>query len=245
MLIIHEAMREPLRRGGAPDGCLRGLPNPVTPWSRERIAVENNAEFVFVGRLAEEKGPDLAARAARRAGVPLTIIGDGPMAPVLRKTFPEVNFAGRLAPEDVAKRVRSARALVMPSRYPEPYGLVAVEALWSGTPVIIAASALLAPDVTRLGAGLACDPRDETALSASMARLSADRDLVRQMSLNAFQMTRALGLSPDAWVDELIGHFHELTAAAAQDAGRPRREFLKADSGFPVSSDRIHTNAHT
>jgi glycosyltransferase involved in cell wall biosynthesis len=212
VLMIHEAMREPLRRGRVPGECLRALPNAVTPWSNDRIEAESNAAFVFVGRLAEEKGADLAAMAARRAGVPLTVIGDGPMLPALRANFPDVTFAGRLAPEQVAMRVRGARALVMPSRYPEPYGLVAVEALWSGIPVIISESALLAPDVVGRGAGLACDPRNETALAGAMSRIAANQDLARRMSFNAFERTRDLGLSPSAWADELMHVFEQLNA---------------------------------
>ena len=65
--MIHDAMREPLVRGGVPAQRLRPLPNPVTAWSATRIAAEANRAFLFVGRFTEEKGPDLAARAARRA----------------------------------------------------------------------------------------------------------------------------------------------------------------------------------
>jgi glycosyltransferase involved in cell wall biosynthesis len=220
VLMIHEAMREPLARGGVPDACLRTLPNPVTPWSSERIETENNNSFVFVGRLSEEKGADLAARAARRAGVPLTVIGDGPMLANLRDTYPEVSFAGRLPPEQVAQRVRSARALIMPSRYPEPYGLVAVEALWSGLPVILSKSALLAPDILHRQAGLSFDPLDETELADTMTRLAGDNALAREMSVNAFTNTRDLALSPAAWADGLLSAFEEhLVAPPAAYAG--------------------------
>lgn len=213
VLMIHEAMREPLERGGVPNACLRTLPNPITAWCRERIEAEANVGFVFVGRLTEEKGPDLAARAARRAGVPLTVIGDGPMLADLRKVYPEVAYAGRLRPEEVAQRVRSARALVMPSRYPEPYGLVAVEALWSGLPVISAKSALLAPDIVRRGAGLSCDPIDEAAFADAISHIAGDDALVRGMSINAFGETRDLALTPESWTDELLRTFEERLAA--------------------------------
>jgi glycosyltransferase involved in cell wall biosynthesis len=210
VLMIQEAMREPLQRGGVPGVNLSALPNPVTPWSRDRIAVEANAEFVFVGRLTQEKGPDLAARAARRAGVHLSIIGDGPMLESLRGEFLDVSFTGRLAPQDIGQRVRSARALVMPSRYPEPYGLVAVEALWSGIPVVLAESALLARDVVNRGAGLSCDPLNEVALAEAMSRIVSDNALARNMSISAFEETRDLGLPPEGWADQLLRVFEEL-----------------------------------
>jgi glycosyltransferase involved in cell wall biosynthesis len=155
-------------------------------------------------------GPYLGARAARRAGVHLSIIGDGPMLESLRGEFLDVSFTGRLAPQDIGQRVRSARALVMPSRYPEPYGLVAVEALWSGIPVVLAESALLARDVVNRGAGLSCDPLNEVALAEAMSRIVSDNALARNMSISAFEETRDLGLPPEGWADQLLRVFEEL-----------------------------------
>lgn len=218
VLMIHHSMREPLERGGIPVDCLQTVPNPVTPWSTTRIAAERNDAFVFVGRLASEKGPDLAARAARRAGARLVVIGDGPMMSVLRARYPEVTFCGHLAPGEVAQRVQSARALLMPSRYPEPYGLVAAEAMWSGLPVVVAQSALLAGDIVTCGAGDACDPADEAAFAGAIARIARDDDATRRMSIAAHSATRHMGLSPDAWVERLLEVFAARTALEPQPA---------------------------
>src|SRR5690606_18577260 len=137
-------------------------------------------------RLEEGKGPDLAAEAARRAGAKLRIVGDGPMRERLARDYPEVEFAGRRTRAEIGDLAAGARALVMPSRYPEPYGLVAAEALWSGLPVILADTAFLAPEILAAGAGLACNPRDADALAAAMQRLLVDDQLTCTMSLNAF-----------------------------------------------------------
>ncbi|MGH6965424.1 MAG: hypothetical protein ACREE0_13155, partial [Phenylobacterium sp.] len=95
VLAIHAAMRPHLVRGGLSDDCIRVLPNPVRPFLSERAPVEDNREFLFIGRLEDGKGPDLAAAAARRAGVTLRIIGDGPMRASLERDYPEVIFSGR------------------------------------------------------------------------------------------------------------------------------------------------------
>jgi len=222
VLMIHEGMREPLERGGVPPSALRTAPNPVRPWHATRVAAERNSEFVFVGRLGEEKGPDLAARAARRAGVPLVVIGDGPMRASLQAAFPEVTFTGQLAPEAVAERTRSARALVMPSRYPEPYGLVAVEAMWSGIPLVVAKSALLAAEIERRGAGMVCNPLDERQFAEALSLLARDDALARRMSDHAFADTRDLGLTPEAWAEELERAFDDVLAAASPAASTSR-----------------------
>lgn len=216
VLAIHEAMRPLLVRGGVPDRSISTLPNPITPWSASRIAAERNGEFVFVGRLNEEKGPDLAARAARAAGVRLHVIGDGPLLETLKRDHPEARFSGRQPAEIVAQLVRKARALVMPSRYPEPYGLVAGEALWSGLPVILTDQALLAADIVAREAGIACDPRDEAALAGAMARLAGDAALTERMSHNAFTRTADLGHTTEGWADALMSAYSAvLTKASA------------------------------
>lgn len=208
VLAIHEAMRPFLVRGGVPDHAVRTVPNPVRPFLTERAHAERNSEFLFIGRLEDGKGPDLAAAAARRAGVPLRIIGDGPMRAWLEQEYPEVIFSGRRSFEEIGPLAAQARALVMPSRYPEPYGLVAAEALWSGLPVIAADTAFLAPDIVAAGAGYSAPPRDEAALAEAMTRLKDD-EVARAMSVAAFERTRSIGLSPDAWTSALLAAYEE------------------------------------
>lgn len=207
VLAIHDAMRPILERGGVPPEAIRTLRNPVRAWSPTRIQAEANREFLFVGRLEDEKGADLAAAAARRAGVKLRIVGDGPRAAWLRATFPEVAFSGQRSPEELSAIAASARALVMPSRYPEPFGLVAGEALWSGLPVIAARTALMAPGIVASGAGLACDPLDEIALARAMRGVMDDDAGTRTMSHNAFERTKSLASTPERWIEELLGHY--------------------------------------
>jgi len=212
VLAIHAAMRPHLVRGGLPDACVRVLPNPVRPFLSERAPVEANREFLFIGRLEDGKGPDLAAAAARRAGATLRIVGDGPMRPKLERDYPEVIFSGRRPWDEIGPLASRARALLMPSRYPEPYGLVAAEALWSGLPVIAAETAFLAPDIVAAGAGLACDPRDPAALGAAIRNLMDD-DLAQAMSVNAFENTAGIGLTEDAWASALVDVYEDRLAA--------------------------------
>ena len=219
VLIIHEAMRPILERGGVPPGTISTLRNPIQAWTSSRVRAEANREFIFVGRLGDEKGADLAAAAARRAGVKLRIVGDGPNAAWLRATYPEVTFDGQKSQAELADIAVSARALVMPSRYPEPFGLVAGEALWSGIPVITAESALMAPEIVRVGAGLACNPRDEHALAAAMRRLMEDDDETRRLSVNAFERTRHLASTPEVWIEELLGHYRDAVRAPGLSLG--------------------------
>ena len=214
-----------LIRGGIPARAINVLPNPVVPWSTTRICAEINHEVLFVGRLEATKGADLALAAARIAGVQMRVVGDGAMAAQLRTMYPEATFEGRQAPGAIARLARRARLLVMPSRYPEPFGLVATEALRSGVPVILPPSALVAADITKMGAGATVEPRETSAFAALLRRLATDDAAIRAMSEAAFAQSHALALDPAAWIDRLLGHYRarlEHAALTGDEAQRPR-----------------------
>ncbi|MFM9937213.1 MAG: glycosyltransferase family 4 protein [Novosphingobium sp.] len=207
VLAIHAGMRPMLARAGIPLEAIHPLPNPVSPFSLVRIPAERNREVLFVGRIEATKGADLALAAARRAGMPIRLVGDGALRAQLAAQYPEALFAGRLPPAEIGALAKSARVLVMPSRYPEPYGLVAMEAALAGLPVILPPTALLAPDLVKAGAGLAIDPRDTQAFAAALAALAADDDRTLAMSNAAFARTAHLALTHEGWIDRLLMHY--------------------------------------
>ncbi|MBF7010233.1 glycosyltransferase family 4 protein [Novosphingobium resinovorum] len=212
VLAIHESMREFLSRGGIPDHAIVTLPNPAVPFSQSRIPAERNREVLFVGRLEDSKGVDLAARAAAMAGAPLSVVGEGPFADRVTDLYPASRMLGRRSPPEIREIAARARMLVMPSRYPEPFGLVAIEAAWSGLPVILAETALLAPDIIGCGAGLAIDPRDTPRFAAAILQLSEDDTAIRAMSEAAYAATRPLALTPQTWIDRIEGILHQRIA---------------------------------
>lgn len=216
VLAIHSSMRPYLERGGIPGAAIQTLPNPVRPFLTTRVGAEANREFVFIGRLEDGKGPDLACAAAQKAGVALRIIGDGPMRADLEARYPDVTFSGRRTFEEIGPIVRAARALVMPSRYPEPYGLVAAEALWSGLPVVIADTAFLASDIVAADAGVAVAPRDIDSFASVLASIIGDDEGTRRMSENAFHRTRDIGLSLDDWINGLLKAYEARLASVPQ-----------------------------
>lgn len=207
VLAIHESMRPFLMRAGIPNGAIESLPNPVTPWSATRIDAERNDEVLFVGRLEGTKGPDLAAAACTVAGATLRCIGEGVLRDDIAQRFPTVRLEGRLSPDAIADHARRARLLVMPSRYPEPYGLVAAEAALSGIPVLAPSTAFLTQDLVTAGAGLAIDPRDTPTFAHAIRSILDDDARTAAMSRAAFAMTGTIALSPDQWIDRLLAHY--------------------------------------
>jgi glycosyltransferase involved in cell wall biosynthesis len=215
VLAIHDGMRAGLERGGVPAHAIRVLRNPIRPFTTARIAAEDNNEAIFIGRLHWEKGADLAAQAARRAGVRLRIVGNGPMFDALARDYPDVILEGQRTQAEIAKLVTSARVLMMPSRYPEPFGLVAGEALWSGLPVILSDTAMIANEISTRRAGVACDMRSASALADTLRGVFADHAETRLMSNNAFHAMGDLGNTPSDWSDALMTVYRDLVAGQA------------------------------
>jgi glycosyltransferase involved in cell wall biosynthesis len=215
VLAVHEGMLPYLERGGIPRARLATLRNPVTPWHPRRIEAERNKVFLFVGRLEEDKGIDLLLAAARDANVRVRVIGSGPLESKLAGIYPEAEFPGWKSADEIPALVRDARALVMPSRYREPFGLVAFEALASGLPVVVSSFAMVADELSEVGAGISCDPYDRGAFSTILSILASNDELTASMSDLAYANAARFSLSPGEWAQRLVSHYSD----ALQEAG--------------------------
>lgn len=130
---------------------------PKAPWlgtvyngidlDRYQFNANPTDHLMFAARMNREKGPDLAAAAAKRAGASLKLFGpyqdhgtfddggfwDKEVAPLLSK---EITYQGYLPSQQLAKQYGRAKAFLAPIRWEEPFGLTAIEAMACGTPVI-------------------------------------------------------------------------------------------------------------
>jgi glycosyltransferase involved in cell wall biosynthesis len=162
-----------LRALGAPlgDVPVHVVAHPVRPAPGGPVP---DGPALVAGRLAPEKGVEVAVEACRRAGVPLVVAGDGPLAGDLRRLAPGATFTG---PVDAA-RLRALRAragvAVVPSRSAETFGLAAAEAMAAGLPVAASAIGAL-PELA--GPGQLAPPGDPAALAAVVARVRGDAGL--------------------------------------------------------------------
>jgi len=126
--------------------------------------------FMLGGRLVTHKGIVDGWKAWTRAGRPLRLVvaGSGP----LESELAGADLSGWLAPEDLRTALRSARALIFPARWQEPFGILGLEALAQGTPVVVAASG-----GTDDWSGSGCirvPPGDVEAMTDAIRRLAAD-----------------------------------------------------------------------
>jgi glycosyltransferase involved in cell wall biosynthesis len=131
---------------------------------------------LWLGRFSPDKGPDLAIESCRAAGLPLVLAGkcveasekrylDEVIRPMLGSDVELIVNAGR---ETTDRLLTAARCLIMPIRWPEPFGMVMIEAMASGTPVVAMRRGSV-PEVVREGVtGLICD--DPSELPAALLR---------------------------------------------------------------------------
>jgi glycosyltransferase involved in cell wall biosynthesis len=164
---------------------------------------------VFAGRVAAPKGVDVLIHAARSVDGEFVICGDGWRLPAMRRLARRlgverrISFRGWLDAEQLAQELADASVVVMPSRWPEPFGLVGIEALAAGRPVIASATGGI-PDWLEHGVtGLCVPPGDAPALARALNELLADPERQRTMGI-AGQELVAARFSPERHLAALI-----------------------------------------
>jgi glycosyltransferase involved in cell wall biosynthesis len=130
--------------------------------------------FLVVGELVPHKRTELALEAARRAGVAITVVGDGPERNRLEKAHgAKAQFLGRLSDRELIDLYARARAVVMPNV--EEFGIVAVEAQAAGRPVVAANAGGGRETVIDGITGVLVPPEDVEALAEAMRSTDFDR----------------------------------------------------------------------
>lgn len=215
IIAIHPAMSPRIGRAGFPEGRIFTVRNPVVPYSEARIPAEDNRGLLYVGRLEEDKGAGDLAAAAARVGVPLTLVGDGALRAEIEARYPQVDVTGWLDQSQIRAYAKQARALVMPSRHPEPFALVIPEAISSGLPVLVAETALMAEEVRAAGVGMTFNAFDPDSIDGALRQITQMADAeVAQMSQRGHGGEQGFGLSPEDWITALEAQYDRVLSEA-------------------------------
>jgi glycosyltransferase involved in cell wall biosynthesis len=130
--------------------------------------------FVFVGEVTRHKRVELAIEAARRAEVPLTVVGSGPDLERLRALHGErIRFTGRVSDAELVELVARARAQIVPNV--EEFGIAAVEAQAAGRPVVAAGAGGALETVLDGETGILVEPDSIAALATALGDGEFDR----------------------------------------------------------------------
>ncbi|MEO6120588.1 MAG: glycosyltransferase [Acidimicrobiales bacterium] len=129
-------------------------------------------DFVVVSRLVPYKQVELAVEAFRGLPWPLTVAGTGRQLEALRRTAPSnVSFVGRVPDADLPALLAGARAVVLPGE--EDFGILPVEAMAAGTPVVAYGRGGALETVTAGTSGLLFDEPTPTSLADAIRKVAA------------------------------------------------------------------------
>ncbi|SNT72538.1 glycosyltransferase family 4 protein [Paracoccus seriniphilus] len=141
LVSISDDQRGPLPFVNWAGTVYHGIPRDLLPFTEQ----PRGDYLAFLGRISPEKRPDRAIEIARRAGMPLKIAAkisdtdrrywEETIAPMI-ETCDHVEYVGEINESQKADFLGNARALLFPIDWPEPFGLVMIEAMACGTPVI-------------------------------------------------------------------------------------------------------------
>jgi glycosyltransferase involved in cell wall biosynthesis len=156
--------------------------------------------LAFLGRISPEKRPDRAIEIAKRAGIPLKLAAKVDAADIAYfKTeieplldHPLVEFMGEIGETQKAEFLGKARALLFPIDWPEPFGLVMIEAMSAGTPVIAWSNGSV-PEVIMDGVSGRIVDSVEAAAEAAREAALMDRRKVRAEFERRFTAERMAG----------------------------------------------------
>jgi glycosyltransferase involved in cell wall biosynthesis len=192
LVSISDAQREPMPDANWVATIHHGLPDTIAVADRGR-----RDYLAFLGRISPEKRPDLAIEIARKAGKPLKIAAKidrvdreyfaTVIAPLLGSS--DVEFVGELGEADKMRFLAGADALLFPIDWPEPFGLVMIEAFSCGTPVIAFPRGSVREVVTPGETGFIVEDTAE-AVNAVTQVERLDRHRIREMFRRRFTAQR-------------------------------------------------------
>lgn len=153
--------------------------------ARKPLARERSA-YLFVGRLAEEKGIAVLGRAASLAGLPVRIVGSGPEARHLA-AVPGILQFGTIGADEVRNQMEQAKALLLPSICYENFPRTIVEAYACGLPVIASRIGSLLELVEHGQTGMLFESGDAADLARTMRWAEDHPDEMAEMGRRARQ----------------------------------------------------------
>ena len=178
-----------------------GLPPDLLPFR-----LNPDGYLAFLGRISPEKRPDLAIEIAARSRMPLKIAAkvdradqaywEAKIRPMVEGN-PNVEFIGEIGEGDKACFLGGAAALLFPIDWPEPFGLVMIEAMACGTPVIAYRRGSVPEVIEENVSGFVVDTIDEAVTAVRQNRRLGSHQSTRRVRASLHRRTNGARLRPD------------------------------------------------
>ena len=213
LLVGSTSMREELTQNGFADQKVAVLAPVVRMPSRTMPPIPKENRILYVGQLIKGKGVDLLIQALPHLSCDyeLTIVGTGNAQAALETLSrnlglaARVRFAGWVSPRDMGEYYARAKVVAVPSRWPEPFGMVGLEAMHYGRPVAAFNTGGI-PDWLDHGVtGLLAPEQDVKALASALEQLLTDPDRCLKFGQAAQKRVREK-FSFEGYLDQLEVH---------------------------------------
>ncbi|MCI0443868.1 glycosyltransferase family 4 protein [bacterium] len=192
LVSISNSQRKPLSWANWLGTVYHGLPTELYPFHEK-----SQPYLAFLGRISPEKGLDQAIEIAKKSNMALRIAAKVDEVDVdyfIRSAQPIMNdpmieFIGEIGEKDKAEFLGNATALLFPIVWPEPFGLVMIEAMSCGTPVIAYGNGSV-PEIIRNGVNGYIVENQEQAVAAVQKITELDRRQCREDFIERFSVER-------------------------------------------------------
>ena len=224
--VFSEYMRRTYRELGLADDKIHRLPSGISRWPVSHFTRQGPPwKLLFAGRMEEDKGGPILLRAlpsvVRQLGVPieLTLVGDGrarakweELAESISQRLLSIRFTGWMEQPALRSLMAESDLLVVPSVWPEPWGLIGPEAQVQGLPAAAFAVGGIPEwlEEGRTGA-LAPSPPTEEGLAAAISRCLVSADIRSELARGA--KLKAEEYSWDVHLEALLSVFRDVTVA--------------------------------
>ncbi len=180
-------------QGGIPSEKIMVKPNFLYPFPEAEAPFDRkkNGYALYAGRLSEEKGVDVLLSAWKSfTGIPLRVLGDGPLLEKLRKYVQEnhissVEFLGHVSSREYEVNMKGAKILMVPSRCYENFPRIVAEAYAYGLPVLASRLGSLAEIIEDGRTGYLFVAGDANDLALKVGKIMSDEDGLSEMSAAA------------------------------------------------------------
>jgi glycosyltransferase involved in cell wall biosynthesis len=187
----------------------------LTPKARSGNA--GTRRVLFAGRIVRPKGVDVLIRAAPEVDAEFVLCGEGRDLDEMRALAmalgvdARVSFKGWLGADELAVELANTSVVAVPSLWPEPFGIVGIEALAAGRPAVASATGGIVDWLEDGIGGLHVPPGDATALARALNELLEDPERQSAMGVAGGRMVAAR-FSPDRHLASLLEAYRSAQA---------------------------------
>ena len=198
LLVGSRFMRDELLQNGFPAEKVHVLPPVIRMENKAPSPVPDDPQVLYVGQLIRGKGVDLLLQALK--GLPCdfraTIVGTGNAESKLKALSNElgldnrVEFSGWVRNEDLGHFYSKAKVVVVPSRWPEPFGMIGLEAMHHGRPVVAFDVGGIPDWLDHMETGILVPEQDVGALGKALQKILGENRLAERLGQNGLRRIR-------------------------------------------------------